>query len=218
MKTMTCIIIWLILPIITASVLAQGANQPVQSEPVLDKPSSGSGGIYFALGRLTLDIESANREGIERLANHIRIGADIRAKKPLIFSAGLSGYAYDDNEQFTQSVRNVAGIESDVSSTADATNAYAEAGIALRPFEAMTLDLMAGYEHVFSSSRSIEHCSNCRSGKIDIHGGVYLAPSVRVYISHGITLSLTYQQRYSGDIENGYYMSIILDERSSLIN
>ncbi len=160
---------------------------------------------YFAveLGQVKFDEAVANKEGINTTANTFRFSME---KKYTVWTVagGIAGFLYGDNENFKQSVVDQFGNQSTASSSSSSINIFVEGGYSYAITDAVSVDALAGHEHLISSSRSISNCSTCSSSDINVTGGFYLNPRVSYQWDNGLKMSLVYRQYLSGDIENAF--------------
>lgn len=164
-------------------------------------PVAPGSAIYLALGKVTIDSEAANKENIKDTASYIRLGFEI-LRNPWLFGGGLSGIFYSDEVGFSQTVVDQFGTVSKAESSADSFNLYGESGYSYSLANFLKVELLAGYELVLSSSRSIANCSNCASQDIEIDAGFYLNPRIRFVIKNNYTLSLSAHKFMVGDLKN----------------
>ena len=164
-------------------------------------------GLYFGLGKASIESSKAQEEGIEDSATYLKLGFELQ-RSHWLFGAGFSGLFYDDNNEFKQTVQDYAGSTSTEDSSASASNLFAEAGYRYPVSGNIYADLFGGYEYIFSSERSIDNCSDCYSEDIEVESGLYLMPRIQYEVKNGLTLSLAYQHYLSGDIGNALMFTI----------
>lgn len=167
-----------------------------------DVKSTDTGVMWYAgIGQVAIDSASATRGKIKDSATYIRLAVEGRSQGWL-YGGGISGYFYSDKNKFSQGVEDQFGNRSTEDSSASAVNLYGEAGIAYPVSASMSADFLAGYEFVAESSRAISNCTDCASEDIDVDAGVYVAPRIRYQVGDKFTMSLSYQQYLTGDVEN----------------
>jgi hypothetical protein len=173
--------------------------------------SSNRWNWYLALGKAAFDEEKAQQEFIEDSAWSIRIAGGYQ-KSSLLFGFGLSGFFYDDNKQFSQTVQDQYGTVSTADSSADSVNLFGEMGYRFSLTDQFYFDFLGGYEQVLSSKRSISNCSDCYDENIDIKSGLYLLPRLQYKLESGFNFALSYQQNFTGDVKNVVLFSIGFDQ------
>jgi len=164
--------------------------------------------FVMELGQVTFDAQTAKTEGVEDSANFFRFAYG-QQKKSVVYSLGFSGFMYKDNESFKQDVVDQSGNQSTADTSTGTFNAYAEGGYILKMHNSFNADLLAGYEQVLQSSRSIPNCTNCSSEDIKIKAGVYVSSRLGYEWNNGFKMSLSYRQYISGDVENALALNSI---------
>lgn len=174
---------------------------------VLAESEESSGGFaYLSFGQATLDSDKATQEKITDSAKYLRLAGE-GIKNNLMFGGGFSAYFYSDNADFSQYVQDQFGNQSTANSTADANNLFGEAGYTLNISNNLRMDLLAGYEYIFTSSRSIDNCSNCTKEDINIKSGAYLHPRLSFQSTKDPSgflyeVGLSYAKSFTGDVKN----------------
>ena len=156
----------------------------------------------FSIANTTLDSEQAAREGIDDTALAFLFALDYRNKRT-IFGGGVRLLTYDDNASFRQ---DTTGGE--MSSSASAFTLFGEAGYRFPLHKHVSFDIVAGIEFILESERSIDNCTDCFSDDIDIESGPYLSPRLAFKLNENWLLGVTYEQYFSGDLENNVSASI----------
>ena len=162
---------------------------------------------FAGLGQANIDGEEAFGQGIEDSALYIRLGLEFQ-RSSWLYGFGLSGLIYDDNAEFSQTVRDQFGNISTADSSAEAFDLYGEVGYRYMFSTATYLDFFTGYEQVLTSGRSISNCTDCYDDDIDIDSGLYLMPRLQFETQGGYIFSLSYRQYLSGDLENAIAFTI----------
>lgn len=157
--------------------------------------------MYGGLGQASIDGQKAFAGGVEDSALYIRLGVEFQ-RSSWLYGVGLSGLLYDDNAEFSQTVRDLSGNISTADSSANAFDLYGEVGYRYLLATRSYLDFMTGYEQVLTSGRSIPNCSNCYDEDIDIDSGFYLMPRLQFETEGGFTFSFMYRQYVTGDLES----------------
>jgi len=157
---------------------------------------------YFGAGQYQLDDGKSRREGVENDALYLSGGYQWQ-RNGLLIGAGISALTYDDNEEFTEEVES-RGYRYDRDSDALGYGLFGQLGysFALKPDRTLSLDLLGGYERIWSE-RSISFCDDCREEDIDIEGGAFARLSLRWIISQPFTLSLNLKQFFSESVDTG---------------
>ncbi|WP_028885090.1 porin family protein [Teredinibacter turnerae] len=165
-------------------------------------------GVLLSIGQVSFDSELAAREGVDDSALYVVAGWEGRYRSNLIVGAGISLYDYSDNEAFEQLTESSwGGNERNSSSSATAYNLYGELGYGVDLAPTVSLDLLAGYEMVLSSERSISYCSDCYSEDIEIDSGLFVAPRLRFKPWEHWVIALSYQSYLTGDVESSAQIS-----------
>lgn len=157
--------------------------------------------LYFSLGRASFEKEAAQAQGVDEGATSIELAWEGEFTNKLILGVGLSGYFYSDNESFSQLTKDGYGDVSNSESSASGWGAFGEIGYGYGLNETVSLDLLAGFDLMMSSSRDIGYCTDCYSEDIDLSGGAYISPRIR-FKSESWMFAFTYQSFMNGDIEN----------------
>ncbi len=165
-------------------------------------PTPNTNGFYVSLGQVSLDEDKAFEEGVEDSAFYFRLAWEGQ-NDHFVYGAGLSGYVYSDNEGFEQLVEDFGGDVSSEDSSAVAINLFFEGGYNHSFNEAISVELMGGFEPTISSERSIGNCTDCYSEDIDIGGGLYFSPRVRFGGANTFSFLLAYHQYLTGEVESG---------------
>ncbi len=175
------------------------AETPVYDEnEAAEYPISG---FYFSVGRANFDSDIAEQERIEDSSTFLRAMWEGQ-KGQLVYGAGVGMYLYSDNEGFTQWVEDSFGNTDRAKSSASGFTAIGEVGYAKALNENIALEALGGVELMLSSERGIDNCSNCYEQDIDIDGGMYLMPRLRISSTGSFNFSISYQHFLSGDIES----------------
>ena len=164
-------------------------------------------GAYIAVGLTGLDDDAALEEGVDDSLFSVKLGVEMY-RSAWVLGGGFSVFFYDDNEEFKQAVEDIGGDVSTEDSSAMATNLFVESGYRHVFAENVFADLLAGYEYVVSSERSISNCRDCFEEDIEISSGFYLAPRFQFKKENGVTISLIYQQHLSGDVDNSIMLAV----------
>lgn len=181
------------------------ANKPKAGAPLNQHDAQT---WYLTLGNVNFDSTIARREGIEDQANYIQLGIEVY-RNGLIFGGGISGYFYKDRYRFNQAVQNTqTGSQSSASSTADSVNFYGEIGYRFKVNQILHFDLLAGLEHVLQSSRGIVDCVDCYSEDIDVSGGIYAKPQIRLTPSEHFSIEAGIHQYIATDVQNALVLSL----------
>jgi len=148
--------------------------------------SASSSQLYFGLGNATFDPITAFTQGVEDDALALEFGYERRLSSGFVWGAGLNWYAYSDNNGFSVQTESVFGNVAFSDSSASGISGFGELGYSYTPSKKIELSLVAGYELMLSSSRSIGNCNNCPSEDID----------------NMWTLGLSYSGYVSADVES----------------
>ena len=178
------------------------ADQAIPNTP----HAAPTGGLLFAFGRVSIDSVAAGKENIKDSGSYIRLGAE-SIPKPWFFGGGISGIFYSDKVGFSQTVKDQYGTISNAKSSASSTNLFGEAGYSYSLADHFKVELLAGYEFVLSSSRSIDNCTDCASQDIKIDAGLYLTPRIKLAIDN-YSISLSVQQFLTGDVKNALFLGL----------
>jgi len=160
--------------------------------------------------RLNIDKKIATEEGVDPWFTAVGgAGEYYFEDSDMILSLGLSMVFYDDNEAFSQVVRDYWGYGYYDSSDATGGQAFIEYGPQYRfgAAEKSFFSIRAGLSSIFFSSRSISGCSNCFSEDINVDGGAYGALGVGHRLGP-IDLGLHFYQYFGGDLDNGFRVKI----------
>lgn len=189
----------LLLPLSFFAASFSQAEMPVYDE---NEPAAYPvNGFYFSIGRASFDSETAEAERIDDTATFIRAMWEGQ-KGQLVYGAGIGMYFYSDNDSFTQEVEDSFGDRDRAKSSASGITGIGEIGYAKPLNDNLALEMLGGVEFMFSSERSIDYCSNCYEEDIDIDGGFYVMPRLRISSSGSFNFSVSYQHFLSGDIDN----------------
>ena len=190
----------LIAVLYTNTCIAMEAKEPKVVDP-------GSIVWSFSVGQVNFDSPVAVQEGIEDDALYWKLGVEYQENNYII-GGGFSIFSYSDDESFSQLVEDVFGDTSREESSAEAFNLFVEGGYKFDLGSGFSLALLAGFEAVLSSERSIDFCSDCIEEDIDIESGFYVAPRITYQFSNNIVVSGTFQQHLQGDVENSVFFTI----------
>ncbi len=177
--------------------------------------SASSSQLYFGLGNAAFDPAIAFTQGVEDDALALEFGYEKRLHSGFVWGAGINWYAYSDNNGFSVQTEGVFGGVERSDSSASGLSGFGELGYSYTPSKKIELSLMAGYELMLSSSRSVSNCSNCPSEDIDIDTGAYFNPKVVYTFDNMWTLGLSYNSYVSSDVES--LISIQLGKRFSFL-
>lgn len=168
-----------------------------------DIPYYSKWGFSGHAGTLTINEESARREGIEADAWMIGGHANYDTEY-LLTSLGLEFIGYDDNAGFTQETEDSYGNRETSSSSANAFALSAALGPKYQfgPDKDTMIYGQAGALGLFASERSIGNCTDCYSEDIDLKGGLFFKVGF-MQNAGPVALGVTYTQ-YAGsdDLEN----------------
>lgn len=166
--------------------------------------------LYGGLGSVSFDpqVAASMAAQIDDSAFALEFGYERRLKSGFVWGAGINFYSYSDNAGFSVITESQFGSVKRSDSDASAFTGFGELGYSFTPNKKVALSLMAGYERVFTSSRSISNCRNCPSEDIDIDAGAYLTPKVVYTFDNNWTLGLSYNGYVSGDIDNMVMLQI----------
>lgn len=159
---------------------------------------------------VNLDAEAANSAHIADSAVALGFAGEYYSdQSEMTLSLGMSALLYNDNDEFSQYVRDSWGYYGTSESEASALMLFAEYG----PKYRLGADHLGfavvriGASGILGSERSIPNCSNCYSEDIDIEGGVYGVIGVGRTLG-SFDLGLQFQQYFSGDIDNSIRLKI----------
>lgn len=157
----------------------------------------------LGVSSVSLDSDTALREGIEDSALAINFGANYRSNG-WVTSLDADFILYDDNNEFSQRVIGDGllnrGDISTESSEATAVVTSIASGYEWRfgQNNRASAILQGGFSGVFASTRSIASCSNCNSDDIDIDGGAFIGGKL-AYNLESFSIGLNVRQYVSGD-------------------
>ena len=174
----------------------------VANESEVENQEDIKGLMYLEGGEITINSATALKEGVEDTATYFLFAMESFTKKPWIFGGGLSFIQYSDNKGFSQPVVDQNGQSSTASSNAGAVSIFGNLGVGATYWNAVSTDLLIGYEFTVESDRTISNCTDCATVDIDINMGAYINPRLRFHASNGFTIALAYRQYLTGDIEN----------------
>jgi hypothetical protein len=155
----------------------------------------------FSYDQITLDSVKSTSQGIGDSIGGIGIAMDFK-RGSIVGGFGMFAGGVDDAQGFTQTVQDQNGDVFDASSSTSAVSFFGEAGISYVAKEKAYLELVGGYQ-TMSISRSIDKCEDCASDSIDISGGLYVKPRLRVAFGDKFLASLSYISYLSGDVKSG---------------
>lgn len=160
--------------------------------------------------RMKIDKKIATEEGVEPWFTAVGgAGEYYFDNSDTTLSLGLSIIFYDDNEAFSQVVRDYWGYGYYSSSNANGAQAYIEYGSQYHfgRGDKSFFSIRGGLSSIFFSSRSINDCSNCWSEDIDVDGGAYGVLGVGHRLGP-VDLGLQFYQYFGGDLDNGFRVKI----------
>ncbi|WP_111978982.1 porin family protein [Algibacillus agarilyticus] len=190
---------------VTASQTVFAQETPNASE--ISLVAHKSTGFHGSLGSVSLDAKAAYIGEVKDSATYWRLGWENHTDS-FIWGTGLSGYLYSDKAGFTVRTEGAFGGESDSDSSATAFNGYIEGGYKYAVNDVFSVALLAGYELVLTSDRSVGYCSDCPSEDIDMDAGVYLQPRATFQFGNDWYASLDYNAYMSGDVESAVMLSV----------
>jgi len=159
-------------------------------------------GFYASVGTVSFDDKVSYENDIDDSATYFKIGWE-QHRDQWIWGIGLSGYFYSDNASFTNNT-----TDGEKSSDASATNGYLEGGYKYTLNKNVNFSLVAGYEHVFSSSRGIELCSGCDSEDIDISASLYIQPRITYIWDNSWYVTASHNSYLGGDVESSLFLTV----------
>jgi hypothetical protein len=192
------IIVALFLVTVTDTAIAN--EKPSKESPPIN--SFDYSGWTFALGYSSLEKENARNEFIGTNATFFKMGWEGQTNN-FAYGAGIDGYLLKDNDSFEVIVEDVFGDRSRESSSANAFGFYGEVGMSYSFGTNNKIDLMGGVDLLWAE-RSISNCSDCPSEDINLDGGFYVEPRIRMMSDNHFIFTLGYRQYVSGDIDGGF--------------
>lgn len=190
-------------------VLPAFADDYYQYNDAYEEPSdSGGGALYIGFGSLNLNPVKAYEQGVGDTAWYLKGAFSVETRDNLLFSLGLSGYFYEDYEYFYHEMEDHWGDRWVETSDASSFNLFGEIGYRLDIDSHLSIDLVAGYEKILASDRSISDCYDCYSEDIDFASGAYVSPRINYVSDSGLLLGLSYQSYASEDLESAVTFSI----------
>ena len=172
----------------------------VMAEPTTEGNSLS--GFYGSIGQVNFDDKSSTKNYISDSATFWKLGWE-QHNDQWIWGAGISGYLYSDHAGFSQNT-----TDGNKDSGATALNGYLEGGYKYSVNKNINFSILAGYEHVFASSREIGLCSNCYSEDIDISAGIYIQPRATYIWDNGWYVNASYSSYTSGDVDSALFLTI----------
>jgi hypothetical protein len=191
----------------TLSLFALGTllASPLMAAPA-PKEQAYSGWSWSAhLGSMNIDSKVAEAQGINSSAWVFGAAAERYSSDSILtFVIGLDLISYDDYAEFRQ---NTTGGRK--KSNASGGLGYIEFGpkVDFGKNNDNYFVAHAGLSAMFSSSRSIDYCSDCYSESIDVNGGFYGVLGVG-HTFNNFDLGLQFQQYFSGDLDNSLRVRI----------
>lgn len=185
---------------VLASSVAVSQEQPTQS---------GEWDFGLGIGQIGIDSEAASQSRIDDSALTFDLFATYR-KANWLGTGGLQFISYDDEDQFTVSVRNnFSGNVSSEDSSATGMLLHAAYGPMwdLQQNTAVKGYLQGGLAVMVSSERSVDFCENCPEEDIDVNGGVFGRAGV-LYNFSSVAIGASYTQYISGDLDNSLMLTI----------
>ncbi|VUD52199.1 hypothetical protein TDB9533_01582 [Thalassocella blandensis] len=164
--------------------------------------------FYVALGGVHLNPVKAYEEGVAEDAWYLKAAFSTQTSDNLIFAIGISGFFYDDYEDFYHEVEDEWGDRWVESSDASSLNLFGEIGYRFNIDSHLSVDLVTGYEKVLVSDRSISDCHDCYSEEIDFATGSYVSPRINYVTDFGVLLGVAYQSYASDDVENAMTLTV----------
>jgi len=154
----------------------------------------------LSVDSVSLSSDAANQQAIGDGITGLGVALDFK-RGQLVGGFGLFGGPVDDDNGFSQLVQDQNGDISVADSSTSAISFFAEAGGSFNYEGKAYLDVVGGFQ-TLSISRSISNCSDCDSVDLDVDGGLYIKPRVKVPFGDKYLGSLSYTSYLSGDIES----------------
>jgi hypothetical protein len=186
-------------------------KKQVEKTPVkqLEQPAALNVGNYegwlMGVGYFSLEKNNAAAEGVGSNATFIKLGWEGQ-KGSLTYAIGMEAFLLSDKDSFNVTVEDGFGDVSTQSSTAEGYGVYGELGYSVPFSNNMKIDLMGGLDLLWAS-RGVGNCSDCPSEDVNLDGGLYLEPRLRIINESGFNFSIGYRSYLSGDIENGFSLN-----------
>jgi len=176
------------------------ADETQPTEPIAVNSYDYSGWTV-AVGYSSLEKENARQERIGSNATFLKIGWEGQTGI-FAYGLGMDGYLLKDEDSFNVVVEDVFGDRSTESSSADAFGVYGEAGVSYSFGTNNKVDLMGGLD-ILWANRGIGNCSDCPSEDVNLDGGFYIEPRLRMMSDTNFIFTLGYRQYVSGDVDGG---------------
>jgi len=167
-----------------------------------DTTSTDFNSWRISVDSLSLDSNKTIQEGLADSTTGIGLGLDFR-KGLIVGGFGMYAGSIDDENGFSQAVEDQFGNQSVADSTTSVLSFYGEAGASYLVAGLAYLEIVGGFQSL-SITRSISNCSDCDSEDMDLSGGVYVKPRVRVPFGEKFMGSLSLMSYLSGDIKSAF--------------
>ena len=194
----------LLLLCLTTKISSVSANEKKHTEAASTNNYDYSGWM-LGIGYYGLDKQNARQQLIGDSATFVKMGWEGQIGM-LVYGVGMNGFLLKDKGSFSERVEDNFGNRSTESSDADAFGAYGELGVSFAFASSNKFDLVGGFD-ILSADRSIGNCSDCRSEDIQLDGGLYLEPRLRMMSDSGFIFSIGYRKYMTGDINGGLNLS-----------
>ena len=183
--------------------LAWGAHYTVAASMNNDNTESDvEHGLYFGVGTFGIDEDKAYEQGVDDSGIILDMGYVGNVGEHFAFLAGISIPIIDDEDPFSQLVEDEwDGDLSYASSDISAWGFIFEASGRMPLNNSVALGGAVGLR-TLSADREITGCSNCPSEDVDLDGGTYIRPYIKVG-SGSFTFEFSYINFFSGDFTNG---------------
>ena len=151
-----------------------------------------------SVASLSIDSESAGKEGVKDTAFTLQLFADYQYKSKWLTTLGADFVGYSDNEGFTNNT--TGGV---MSSNASGFLLAGSTGPMWRfgdDKQVITFTQL-GMSSMMSSERNISNCSNCDVEEIDIDAGGFIRVGALYNFEH-VAIGATIHHYLSGDLDN----------------